>query len=298
MSDTVEASPSHDERYLFDVHGCLLLRGVLSPSHCEALSTTLSALAETSVDDSVWQRRARADQAVLPTVERQPGDTTRLNGIMRLSPEFHGLIDHARILPYLHAFMGVPQLGNAWSIAKGRGNPAGQWHRGIPASSFSNANGTIVSRMLNVVFFLTDNGPDDGCMIAIPGSHKHASQPHFDRYADPRDVPGAQVITGKAGDVFLFSEAVLHNGLTKTSGGVRANLYYNYVTLDYNVLTHGSVSTRHLVYGPAVRDRFNPSQRELTRWMELVTCEDDPLERATELADPVARQLELSAARG
>ena len=84
---------------------------------------------------------------------------------------------------------------------------------------------------------MTDNGPEDGCVVAVPGSHKNNIDIDWASYKNYQ-MPGALAITGKAGDVFLFSEAVMHNGLPKTTEGLRTNLYFNYVTPDMDVFAN------------------------------------------------------------
>ena len=165
--------------------------------------------------------------------------------------------------------MGEPQLINTWSIAKSKGAAFSGWHRGVPTTDFSYRNGTIRPRMFNTVYLLTDNGPEDGCVVAIPGSHK--SNIDIDLKAHPaNEMPGATPIVGKAGDVLLFSEATLHDGLPKTTDGIRTNLYYNYVHAHYNGMMREPKRCPHFYFPAAIRDRFNDEQREMTGWMKYV----------------------------
>ena len=63
----------------------------------------------------------------------------------------------------------------------------GGWHRGVSTTDYSYRNGDIRSRMLNVVFLLTDNGPEDGCIVALPGSHKSNFDLRFTNYRKSED---------------------------------------------------------------------------------------------------------------
>jgi len=81
-------------------------------------------------------------------------------------------------------------------------------------------------------------------------------------------MPGASPVTGKAGDLLVFSEAVIHNGLPKTTPGSRSNIYFNYVHAHYNVVMREPDNAHHFYLPPAVRQRFTDSQRHLTRWMD------------------------------
>ena len=180
------------------------------------------------------------DRPGRPTKELRKANQVRLNGLLRLDPTFDDLIDHPRVLPYLREFVHEPQLINTWSISKFEGAVHSGWHRGVPTADYHYQDGTIRSRMFNVVYLLSDNGPDDGCVVALPGSHKSSFDLKWGDY-DGLELPGAVPVTGKAGDVLVFSEAVIHNGLLKTPPGVRSNIYFNYTHAHYNVMTREPV---------------------------------------------------------
>lgn len=260
------------DRFLFDLQGFLLLKGVLSPGECRTLLDTVQMLERRTYDETERLKRTWNGHAPQPTLALSTG-RTRLNGLLRLDPSFDELIDHPRVLPLLQAFMQEPQLVNTWSISKREGDPGGAWHRGRDPSHYTFRNGRINSRMLNVVWFLTDNGPEDGCMLALPGGHKSNIDVDHKAY-DCAEMPGCVRVTGHAGDVFLFSETVLHTGLKKTTGGTRTNLYYNYTTRDFNVMTYSPQHNYHFCMPPRIRARFTPQRRVLTAWMEHFIAED------------------------
>ena len=162
---------SADERFLFDLQGFLLLPQVLSASECGRYLDRLRAAESREYEDS-WQAGREEGREGRPTRELKRANQVRMNGLLRLDPVFDELIDHPRVLPYLEEFVGLPQLINTWSISKFEGAVHSGWHRGVPVSDYSYFNGEIRSRMFNVVWFLTDNGPDDGCIVTLPGSHK------------------------------------------------------------------------------------------------------------------------------
>lgn len=259
---------SIEDQFLFDLQGFILLRDVLSPDECTALLDVLYHLELQSYSDE-WQAGLPADQTGRPTRETNASHQVRLNGLPRLDPIFDKLIDHPRILPYLNAFVGDPQLINTWSISKDQDTPQGGWHRGVPTSDYVYHQGEIRSRMFNTVYFLTDNGSEDGCIMALPGSHKSNLDLNWSQY-EGLDMPGSVSVTGQAGDVLIFSETVVHNGLRKTTTGIRSNLYYNYVHAHYNVVMREPTNIHHFFFPSEVRDRFTDSQREMTRWMEQV----------------------------
>ena len=256
-----------EDRFLFDLQGFIALRGVLSPAECEKLLTALRGLEAQEYEDS-WQERLSGGIKGRPTKETNVPHQVRLNGLPRLDDAFDLAIAHPAVMPYLNTLVGEPQLINTWSISKSKHTPQGGWHRGVPTSDYSYTRGLIRSRMLNTVYFLTENGPEDGSVVALPGSHKSNMDLTWSQY-EGLDMPGAQVVIGAPGDVLLFSEAVMHTGLSKTTDGMRSNLYYNYVHAHYNVVMREPGNRYHFHFPPDVRKRFTTVQRDMTRWMEF-----------------------------
>lgn len=263
---------SREDRFLFDLQGFLVLRGVLSPAECARYLEVLRGLEARDDFDDRWMGSLPPGAKGRPTKEINHADQVRLNGLPRLNPIFDELIDHPRILPYLYEFMGMPALVNTWSISKSLDCAPGGWHRGVPTTDYSYRNGEIRTRMFNFVFFLTDNGPEDGCVVAVPGSHKSSFDLPWGEYRG-LELPGSQPVVGKAGDLLMFSEATIHDGLPKTTDGIRTNLYYNFVHAHYNGMVREPSNCHHFYFPPAIRERFNPRQRELTKWMEYARWE-------------------------
>ena len=264
MSATQNTQVHIEERFLFDLQGFLVLRNVLTPDECTVFSSVLKRLESQTYEDRWMEAVGRGR----PTRETHRKHQIRLNGLPRLDPIFDRLIDHPSVLPYLYEFVGEPQLINTWSISKFCGAQPGGWHRGVPTTDYSYRNGVLRSRMFNVVYFLTDNGPNDGCIVALPGSHKSNFDLTWNDYSG-LEMPGAVAITGQAGDVLMFSETVIHDGLPKTTSPIRSNLYYNYVHAHYNVMTREPKNCHHFYFPPELRARLTTKQRELTAWMKL-----------------------------
>lgn len=257
-----------EDKFLFDLQGFLVLREVLSPEECQTFLSVLDGHKSQEYRDEWIERMPASVQAnCLRTCERRTSGHVRFNGLLRIDPAFDALIAHPKVMPYLKEFIGMPQLINSWSIEKVKGSDPICWHRGVSPGEYSNRNGIVRSRMLNVIYFLTDNGPEDGCAAAVPASHKNAFDLDWADYENLA-MPGSVPVTGKAGDVFLFSEAVLHYGLPKTSEGTRTNLYFNYAAHDFNVMVYDPTNNYHYCLLPDVRERFTVEQQEATLWME------------------------------
>jgi len=259
-----------EERFLFDLQGFLLLRNVLEQQEVQTLLDTIERVKQRFIAEPEPEVEGR-----WTSFETHIPDQIRFNGILRLDPAFDALIAHPKVMPYLREFVDGPNLGNAWMIQKTAGAQSGGWHRGVSPNEYNYRNGTIRTRMLNVVFFLTDNGPDDGCVVAIPGSHKCNFDLNWHEYQG-LEMPGSVAVTGKAGDVFMFSEATVHNGLPKTTEGERTNLYFNYTERNFGVLMFDAtpINHRHYAMPPSVRERFTQEQKDVTKWMEFVKAEE------------------------
>ncbi len=257
------------QRFLFDLQGFLHLEGVLEAGECARLRALVRELEARAYDDASWMANAAAGGGKPMSTRDGELPQLRLNGLLRLDAGFDALIDHPGVLPYIEELMASPQLGNTWSNCKGQrdaAHPIG-WHRGIHPTEYSVRQGRIRSAMLNVIWFLDDNGPEDGCMVTAPGSHKNSIDLDWSAYAS-EPLPGMRRLVGRQGDVLLMSEAVLHDGMARTTPGSRTNLYFNYVAARFNVMTLTPEHNRHFCMPRSVRARFNDRQRALTAWME------------------------------
>jgi hypothetical protein len=258
---------TNEEKFLFDIQGFLILRGVIDRSLVEALDRAV--VENEAVDhDERW-----ADGLPIVTAGHFIKDTNvenqvRLNGLPRLDPIFDQLIAHPAILPYLKEFIGEPQLVNTWSISKYAGRQATGWHNGLPTEEYTVRDGLIRSPMLNVVTMLTPNHPGDGCFTVIPGSHKKNFTIDQRWKTAGLDTPGAIEVTGDPGDVMIFTEALTHAGATKTTSRRRTTLQYNHVHRNRASPMWHHHNARHYWMPPSIRARFTAAQRDLTRWMD------------------------------
>lgn len=252
-----------EEKCLFDLRGYLILPGVLAPDECKAILQAVHRLEST--------KRAAAS----PPIENV-NDQIRLDGLPQMDPVFDLAVAHPRVLPYLREFLSVPQLANTWCISKGPTPNAGGWHRALPSTEYSCREGVIRNHILNTAWLLTDNNPGDGGLGILPGSHKNNIELNWANYAGLA-LPGSVEVTGRAGDVVVFAETLIHTGLPKTTPGIRTNMYYNHCDLYLSGAGFSDPDNLHVYcFPPEVRARFNPEQKELTKWMEYVTPKSRP----------------------
>ena len=256
------------DTFQFDAQGFIVLRGVLDADRCARYRVELDRLFEQTYDDAWLQQEGIKGQTTVQLTQGQ----RRLNGLPLWTDMFDEVISFAPVVERLREWMKQPQLVNTWAIDKTQGTPWGGWHRGLTPDDYNVRHGKVRTRMLNCVYLLTDNGPDDGCLALVPGAHKSEIDLDLADYRG-RELPGTMRVTGKAGDVVMFSETLLHTGTAKTTDGHRTNLYINYIEATYNpamreLLAGNQGNVNHYVFPPEVRSRFDDTQRELTQWME------------------------------
>ena len=274
---------TYAEKFLFDNQGFLVLRGAIERDLVDALDRAVVENEAIDHDES-WAEGIPVVSAQHFIKDTNIEHQIRLNGLPRLDPVFDQLIAHSTFLPYLKEFMGEPQLINTWSISKFEGRGASGWHNGIPTDEYTVREGVIRSPMVNIVTMLTPNHPGDGCFAVIPGSHKRKFnlEEHWVRAG--LDTPGAVEINGDPGDVMIFTEALTHTGLKKTTSQRRTTLQYNHVHLTRACPMWDYHNVRHYWMSPSIRERFTPVQRDLTRWMDY-TLPDRTVPGAERIGD-------------
>ena len=187
---------SEEEKFRFDLQGYLVIPGVLTGQECSTLSR---------LSDAHWPR--------------QPNDGLfrRTEAISQWGEPFLELMDHPSVLPYLQELIG-PRLraDHDYSIFMQPG-AQGQDIHGGPMRYESDHwyhyhDGVIRNGLTVATWVLADAGPGDGGFVCVPGSHKTnfiQSVPvevlRQERRPDYVTQPEL-----KAGDVLVFTEALIH----------------------------------------------------------------------------------------
>lgn len=203
-----------EERFAFDLEGYLVVRQVLTADEVAALK-------------AIALRECPAP-AGAPPYRRAFGPT-------RWGRPYQALIDHPRIVPYLVELLGPKfRLDHDYTLFLARGGRDQDLHGGIsdenPDHGYGYRDGVIRCGLSVVTFCLTDAGAGDGGFCCIPGSHKS----NFARSL-PRDVREYRRIPHylvqpqvEAGDVILFTEALIHGTLPWTAEHQRVAVLYKY----------------------------------------------------------------------
>lgn len=205
---------SEEEKFRFDLQGYLIIPGVLSRQECSALS---------QLCDTHWPL--------------QPGDDLfrRAEAISRWGQPFLDLMDHPTTLPYLLELIGPRvRVDHDYCIFMRTGAQGQDIHGGpmrYESDHWYHYHDSVMRNGLTVAtWVLSDAGLGDGGFVCIPGSHKT----NF-----IRSVPGEVLRQERrpdyviqpeltAGDVLIFTEALIHGTAPWLSKKERRALLFKY----------------------------------------------------------------------
>ena len=162
------------EKYLFDVHGYLLIEGALSPAEVGAANAVIDHYSDqisirpndlANSSETLRGTTGRGDLGGMLTWEKPHCDV------------FREMIAHPKIAPYLEELLGTGFRLEGLSIITMDEGAEGFWfHEGGEPLDRSRAflyrNGRMYCGMTNVAVQLADVGPGDGGFACLPGSHK------------------------------------------------------------------------------------------------------------------------------
>ncbi|NCF31967.1 MAG: hypothetical protein GWP50_00180 [Proteobacteria bacterium] len=187
---------SDEEKFRFDLEGYLVIPSVLTAAECEQLS---------QLSDQAWPRQSH-DEAFRRTAN-----------VSQWGDEFRNLMDHPSVLPYLIEWIGPRvRLDHDYAIYMQSGAESQAIHGGPMRYEsdhwYHYADGVMRNGLMVATWVLTDAGPGDGGFVCVPGSHKtnfidHLPKTVQSQQATPEYVRQPVV---KAGDVILFTEALMH----------------------------------------------------------------------------------------
>ena len=139
-----------------------------------------------------------------------------------------GLLWHPTTFPIVRAILGddVMMIDNDYFITPPRTPRShADWHHDVGMSRIHHPLSTL---MVKVFFLLSDMNASSGGTAMIPGSHKFPESWEFPRVDDPKAMPGAIQMAGKAGDAYLFNARIYHCAVNNESDDARRVLIYNY----------------------------------------------------------------------
>ena len=208
---------TEEERFLFDLEGYLVVPGVLSPQGVAELN---------ELADEAWPG------------EHDETGLRRTSNVSQWGPRFRDLIDHTNIVPYLIELLGPKfRIDHDYCMFMRRGTSRSRLHGGPSPQSYEgdhwyrfHLDGTIRNGLTVFTYNLSDCGPEDGGFACVPGSHKTNLRSGIpqDVIRFERDAHYVRQPPVKAGDVIIFTEALVHGTLAWDADHERRALLYKY----------------------------------------------------------------------
>lgn len=240
-----------EERYLFDLHGYLVLRGVMSLTMCQRLNETIDRL-ETLDDSQTAALGAKRKYRASDNLYAQTGDPPKGSWgdydceVLRYGGPFEELIDLPQTLQYIEEMIGEPSRLDAASFMSRNSGGAFRFHHGyaelLPYSEYAFRDGGFKCVSVKIGYALTDVDIEDGCFAVIPGSHKsNFTNPLVGQIPDPNH-PLVKPLPCKAGDAIIFSEDLSHGAVENHGLKVRRTLFYSYAPA-FHCTWHGLAMT-------------------------------------------------------
>jgi len=209
------------QKYLFDLHGYVVLRGVLSTDQVAALNAACAEI-EAGVPD-----RLPGGVALGKPVEN---GELYISNIAEGGPAFEDLIDLEPVVDIVRGTSPWQFRLNHTNLTTRHGEGHTYMHMGgtpvHPKGMYVCQNGQIGSTLTKAVFPLAGTRIEDGCFAVIPGSHKSNFERPFGDHPD--DNPPLVPIACEPGDAVVFTEALAHGSLVNKSGALRRTLFYCY----------------------------------------------------------------------
>ena len=217
------------EKWRFDLHGYLHLRGAVSAEDVRRmveLSDDWHSKPDSELPAPV---RSYRDPSTHPTTPRS------LNNVHYADDVFQRLTLNPEIMRVVLALTdNCPQLLAVSLTRNTQESDDIPFHGGFtggirnPANDYQAADGKIFATFINAGVSLVDVPAGTG-FVCIPGSHKaYFPKPdHIDIYDGPPIVANPSV---KAGDVVLFTEALCHGARKWTEDAPRTSAFVRYTT--------------------------------------------------------------------
>ncbi len=205
---------SDEEKFRFDLQGFLVVKNVLSQAECDSLC---------QLADEKWPR--------------QPGDPAfrRFESVHQWGQPLVDLMDHDRVLPYLAELIGRKlRIDHDYCIFMEKGEQCMELHGGPRLFETDHwyyyQDGVMRNGLTVATFNLTPAPAGAGGFACVPGSHKSnflrnlpLDVRRFEREADYVVQPPMD-----AGDVLIFTEALIHGTAPWQADHERRTLLYKY----------------------------------------------------------------------
>lgn len=206
---------NEEQRMQFEANGFLIVPNALEGQE----------LAEVQEAASQAEARWRSDTSL-------PGQRSEVLDQVQAPIEYDerllDLLWHPTLFPLVRAALGpdVAMIDNDLFITPPHTpeTHAG-WHHDVGMGGVYHPRSTL---MVKVFYLLSDVLPDAGGTAVLPGLHRFPLDFPLPEPKDPRQMPGAVQMTGRAGTAYLFNGRLYHCAVNNTSDWPRRALIYNY----------------------------------------------------------------------
>lgn len=209
------------QRYLFDLQGYLVLRQVVPKETIEACNRVLDVIEQCPPE--------KYPKGVCLGKPRTASELY-VSNIVEADPAFHQLVDIPDIIDIIkEVSLGLFRLNHTYVTYRWSGGYTYMHMGGAPLhpkATYMCHGNQMFSLTTKVVFPIQNNGVEDGCFVAVPGSHKANFKRPFGDHPD--DNPMLVPIPGEPGDAIVFTEALTHGSYVNRSGRVRRTVFYCY----------------------------------------------------------------------
>ncbi len=223
--ETVEMTA--DEKYLFDLLGFVVVKDVLSGEHLELANQAIDSMELTQSPEYFGESTALKGE----NSSTRLGETGSLLALPKpLCDPFREMLAHPKTTPHLNTI-----LGEGWRldhgpglIAMDKGCSGGMLHGNFDNAPYFYREGKIFTGLCVIEYLLADEGPGDGGISVVAGSHKaNLTCPDKMRKWEQYQEYVTEV-HGKAGDAIIFSEACTHGTLPWKGDHQRRAILFKY----------------------------------------------------------------------
>jgi len=238
------------ERYHFDLHGYLQVKGILNPEEVAQALSAVEALEHRFISTVDAEPKYHSLNAKMEYhYDAELGTSTYegnhggggpqyvVDDFLNSDPAFDLFVGHARTLDYVRELAEAPlRIVSSELRYRHRGNITGT-HMGGPIDSRNrytfvppNSDGSPRRHFdllaVRVLYALHDVPVENGPLCIVPGSHKSNYQSPYGK--DPLQEPGMVPLPMEAGDALFFTENLRHGGYPNVTDRVRKTVHICY----------------------------------------------------------------------